>query len=256
MIDADLSMQEFEEIAKRAYVSVASHRAARRNGTVNRSRVAAITGLSRAEVKTLFTSGSTAATKVQKSRAARVVEGWTTDPLFSTRAGSARVLQLGDGSQSFSELVRLYAGDIPPRAMLDRLQRLGLVAVTLNRAKSGGRVQLVKKTPTNALSPLVDPIIEHLSNALRSAKESPLTAVSSVQLPAPDAPTLAAITRAAIERRDVFLSGLVSSFPVSSNRYPSLEVFVSISPRGTKSGESPSASVGRERRHNKRRLKR
>ena len=230
MIDADLSMQEFEDIAKRAYVSVASSRAARGNGTVNLSQVAAITGLNRAEVKTLFNGARPATQAVQKSRAARVVDGWTTDPLFATRTGSPRILQLGEGPQSFSELVRRYAGDIPPRAILDRLERLGLVTVTLNRARARGRVQLLQKAPSNALSPLVDSVTAHLANTLRNPKESPLTTVCSVRLPAADAPTLAAIARAAIERRDAFLSGLVSSFPASSECQPSLEVFVSIAP--------------------------
>lgn len=231
MIDADLPMREFEDIAKRAFVSVAGARALRRNGTVNRSRVAAITGLSRAEVTALFADANSVTRASHKSRAGRVVDGWSTDRRFRTAARTPRVLTISNGAGSFSELVRLYAGDIPPKAILDRMERLKLVRVLLPAGQKQKRVQLLKKVPGGTLYPDLLTVVKHLSNALRAPQHSLFTTVTSTRIYARDSIQLAAISRAAEERREVFLSGLQSSFPRrAAGTATSFEVFVGIAP--------------------------
>jgi hypothetical protein len=49
-------------------------------------------------------------------------------------------LPFDGGNKSFSELVRLYSGDVPPRAVLDELQRVGAV----ERVDSG-KIQLLTR---------------------------------------------------------------------------------------------------------------
>ena len=60
------------------------------------------------------------------NRAARVVGGWVRDKDFCDAAGNPRVLALQEGA-SFAELVRRFSGDIPFRAVLDELLRVGAV---------------------------------------------------------------------------------------------------------------------------------
>ena len=243
MIDADLSMREFEEISKRAFVSAASSRAVRRNGTVNRSRVAAITGLSRAEVTALFVGDSLTLQRSQKSRAGRVIDGWTNDPRFRTRVGAPRVLPLVAGPNSFAELVRLYAGDIPPKAILDRLQQLQLVNIQPETLGSRARVHLVRKAPTSRMTSQLISVVEHLANALRTTASGHPTTVSSVRLRAKDQPQLAAIARAALERQEVFLSGLESSFPATADASAELEIVVGISQIGPVLGGETNSGI-------------
>ena len=251
MIDADLSMGEFEEIAKRAYVTVASGRAARSNGSVNLSRVAAVTGLSRAEVKALFAGAKNLPQQPPRSRAGRVIDGWTTDPKFRTSIGAPRPLALAAGPSSFVELVRRYAGDIPPKAILDRLERLQLVKVMPTRSKGSKRVHLVKKAPTTRLNSHLLPIVEHLADALCATGPNNSTTLSAVRLKARDQPQLAAIVRAAIERRDVFLSGLESSFQSTSEKGPELEIFVGVSQLGKPISPESGAQIPRTRAEEK-----
>lgn len=62
-------------------------------------------------------------------RAARVIAGWVRD--FSDATGNPKVLPLQEGNPhggpSFAELARRFGGDIPFRAVLDALTRVGVV---------------------------------------------------------------------------------------------------------------------------------
>jgi hypothetical protein len=240
MIDSDLSLKEFEDIAKRAYVVVASNRATRASGTVNHSQVAAITGLSRAEVKGLLAPHVPVPAVTNPSRAARVIDGWTNDPRFRRRDGEARVLRLTEGTYSFKELVRLYAGDIPPKAILDRLKRLRLVRVTPDTRSPAARVHLIQKAPSSSLNAEAADVLGHLSRALNTASTGQIPRVASARLTAKDSPQLAAIARAVIERRDAFLSGLTSSFSESPRGGPFIEILVSIARSEQEAGPAQS----------------
>jgi hypothetical protein len=89
-----------------------------------------MTGLTRTEVRRILSSneGKSIGTGAHGGR--RVIEGWSRDPEFSTRTGKPKRLGLGVGYGSFTRLARRYSGDIPPKATLDELQRLGAVVVT------------------------------------------------------------------------------------------------------------------------------
>jgi len=78
---------------------------------------------------------------VRYNRAARVVAGWVRDSQFADAAGEPRTLSMSsDGGPGFIELVRRYSGDVPARAMLDELLRVG--AVTRG---TDGRISLVSR---------------------------------------------------------------------------------------------------------------
>ena len=94
---------------------------------MNHSRVAAQTGLTRADVKRLlrhnvFTSAHRSQTPVE-----RVIDGWRSDREFATRPGHPKRLQISGLRGSFARLVRKYGGDVPHRAVLDELRRIGAV---------------------------------------------------------------------------------------------------------------------------------
>lgn len=126
----------FADIAKRAYADVAMKEFVVEGKKQTNSRVSTITGLSRKEIQRLLASietieQDTAQESVTKyNRAARVVYGWVHDSEFSDADGNTAVLPFespNKETQSFSALVKKYSGDIPPRAILDELQRVGVV---------------------------------------------------------------------------------------------------------------------------------
>ena len=101
------------------------------------SRISVITGLHRKEVARLraldaIGVGSAVATR---NRAAAVLTAWLRDSDFIDRKGDPLDLPFA-GTNSFSELVRRYSGDMKPRAMADEFLASGAIE------HAGGRLRL------------------------------------------------------------------------------------------------------------------
>lgn len=119
----------FEEEVRRAYVGVAMQDFPLEGRRPTVSRAATLTGLSRKEVARLLELPETAATDQvpAHNRAAAVVAGWVRDPDFQDGRGAPRPLAMEDAGGGFPALVRRFSGDMPPRAVLDELVRVGAV---------------------------------------------------------------------------------------------------------------------------------
>ena len=115
-------------MAKRAYVDVALKDFAIPGKKQTTSRVAVLSGLTRKEVQRLLSVGDDDGEEVadRYNRAARVLTGWARDADFLDRKGKPRILEL-EGEAGFAGLVKRYSGDMPPRAVLDELVRVGAV---------------------------------------------------------------------------------------------------------------------------------
>ncbi len=120
---ADLSKWVFMDVATREFGIPG------RKQTV--SRVSVITGLTRKEVSRLqkIDTPDDSAIAHQYNRAARVISGWLRDKHFHDKQGHPANLYFDTGKHSFNELVKKHSGDIPPRAILDELLRVGTVAL-------------------------------------------------------------------------------------------------------------------------------
>lgn len=129
------------DLARRAYAEVAWHDFAPQGRKQTVSRVSALTGLTRKEVRRLIELQDQGVTPDQArySRAIRVISGWTHDREFRDQNGKPAVLPVDGEHRSFALLVRKYSGDIPVRAMLTALVDAGSVSIT----KKG--VRLVRK---------------------------------------------------------------------------------------------------------------
>ena len=123
-----VSFGAFEEMAKRVYVDVAIKDFGIPGKKPTTSRVAVLSGLTRKEVQRLLTEpeGDPAEVADRYNRAARVLTGWVRDPAFLDRKGKPRALDV-DGEAGFAALVKRYSGDMPSRAVLDELLRVGAV---------------------------------------------------------------------------------------------------------------------------------
>lgn len=137
-----IKLQEFLEVAKRAFVDAAQRELTASAERVNVSRVAVMTGLQRSDV-----------TRLQKVSAeppysinliTRIIGQWRHDKNFSTK-GSPKPLQIkGNTPLSFSQLVMSISKDVNPATVLFELERLGAVV------KKRGIVELNSEgfTPT------------------------------------------------------------------------------------------------------------
>ncbi len=130
----------FEELAKHVYVQTAMQDFGIPGKKPTLSRASILTGLTRKDVQRIAaeTEPLTAAIDEGYNRAARVLTGWARDAEFHDAAGQPAPLAVHDDGISFSMLVRRYSGDMPVRAVLDELLRVGAV-----RQRGDDHVELV-----------------------------------------------------------------------------------------------------------------
>jgi hypothetical protein len=121
----------FADLAKWVYVDVGSREFPIPGKKLSNSRISIITGLSRKEVLRLKKMAEPVDDAAVESynRAARVIGGWVRDPRFTDDKGDPAALPIDSGTNSFTDLVKKYSGDIPARAILDELRNVGAVEI-------------------------------------------------------------------------------------------------------------------------------
>jgi hypothetical protein len=140
----------FSELVRKVYVDVAFADFAPEGRKQTVSRISALTGLTRKEVKRLLELDTPDDTASQErfNRGIRVISGWVNDRRFLDSDGKPADLPVDGKPKSFALLVKEYSGDIPTRAMLSMLEEAGSVRLT------GDKVRLVR----HAFVPGSDPL--------------------------------------------------------------------------------------------------
>lgn len=120
-----LAYGSFAELAKKVYVEVAFADFAEASRKQTVSRVSAMTGLTRKEVKRISELPEAYDEEVEQryNRAVRVIGGWLHDAEFLDKQGAPAVLPIEGAQASFTALVRRYSGDVPTQAMFSVLAR-------------------------------------------------------------------------------------------------------------------------------------
>jgi hypothetical protein len=146
-----VSVGDFNEHVKKIYVDVATEDFTVAGRKPSISRTAVLTGLTRKEVSRLSQLDATSldAGTQRYNRAARVISGWVRDPDFADDSGAPATLKVDGGKASFAELVRRHGADVPARAVLDELVRVGAIDEQLD-----GRLRLL----THAYVPTSDEV--------------------------------------------------------------------------------------------------
>ena len=136
-----VAFSDLAEWIKRLYVDVAEKEFAVDGRKQTVARIAVLTGLNRKEVKRLVEEPLIQPRyQTRHNRAKRVISGWMNDADFLDSKGSAKHLDINDKETGFFALVKRYSGDIPPRAILDELLRVGVVEKLKN-----GKLKLKKR---------------------------------------------------------------------------------------------------------------
>ena len=145
-----VGFREFSEIAKSAFVDVATTEYGIRGRPTNISRVAVMTGLTRKEVRRLRSQLEDGRDSVvlKTTPLTTVLHRWHSEDKYLDSDGRPASLPfVGDGP-SFSSLVKEFGGDIPPGAMRTELKRVGALAEDEN-----GFVKAIRRA--------VHPKVEH-----------------------------------------------------------------------------------------------
>ncbi len=133
----------FADLAKRVYIDVADREFRIPGRKQSDSRVAIITGLNRKEIRRVRSLPllDDAGAAGRYNRAARVISGWVRDSRFAGPKREPLLLSIEGEGPTFGELVKRYSGDVPARAILDELTRVGAVELT-----DDGRVRLLERS--------------------------------------------------------------------------------------------------------------
>jgi len=125
-----IGFREFSEIAKTAFVDVATIDYGLRGRPTNISRVAVMTGLTRKEVRRLREKIEVGdhSVVVKMTPLSDILHRWHAEDEFLDSTGRPAVLPFVGDNASFSSLVRKFGGDIPPGAMRTELKRVGAVS--------------------------------------------------------------------------------------------------------------------------------
>lgn len=163
-----VSYGEYAETAKTVFVEVADRDFRIPGKRQTQSRIAIITGLTRKEVGRIVDLIAKRASPSTENlnRVGRVLGGWHQDPDFTGPYGLPLELDFDDGaSNSFMELVRRYSGDMPARAMLEELKRVGAVSIL-----TGGKIRVMTRAYVPAQADAAS--IQFMGVALRDLAET------------------------------------------------------------------------------------
>jgi hypothetical protein len=167
LLNASITYREFEEIARTAFVHVATEDYGLRGRETNSSRVSVMTGIGRREVAKIrfASSASTIDPRKVLSPLADVVHTWTSDPSFVDSNGAPIGLMISGTDPSFEQLVRLSTVDLPAGAVRKELERLGAM-----RSEPDGTLRLLRSNliPSRADQKLVSA----MSYSLRALAET------------------------------------------------------------------------------------
>jgi hypothetical protein len=125
----------FSRLAKEVYIEIGTRHFTLSFKKQTDSRVALVTGITRKEIGQIRRGQAARpgeAMELGNPLATRVVGRWLAGPPYAAEGGPARTLsyETAGDTASFVDLVGEIGGDIPPRAVLDELLRVGVVTLT------------------------------------------------------------------------------------------------------------------------------
>lgn len=219
-----MAFTAFEKLAKRVYVDLAFNEFRLPGKKPSISRTSILSGLTRKDVQRLLTDPDERATAegAKYNRAARVLTGWVRDAEFADAAAEPRPLDV-DGEHGFAGLVRRYSGDMPVRAVLDELLRVGAV-----HRRADGRIELRTRAYVPAhgddeklnilgndvadLIATIDHNLQHAGSDARFQRKVMYRGIAPQRLPA-FRKLSAAQAQALLERLDRWLAAQLESQP-------------------------------------------
>ena len=142
LVEHGVPFRTFAEWAKFAFVEAGESQGPVDGRKMSASRLSVLTGLTRKDIARLRDAQqpSAVAERTKHHRAARVVTGWIREDRYTDECEQPLELSLDGEVPSFESLVKEFGGDVPMRAVLDELVRVGTVEVV-----DGERVRLLTR---------------------------------------------------------------------------------------------------------------
>jgi hypothetical protein len=227
-----MTPKSFSEVSRSAFVHAAAVRSRLRNGRINYSRVAAQTGITRADVRRLLSQDKHSLPAAPDGTPVeRVIRGWRSDRQFSRNVGKPNPLRISGSDVSFTLLARKYAGDVPYRAVLNELERMGAVIIEGDLVHLRTRLQFGAGARFGSLAAVVPVLID----SLRIASDTRARSSASIQrllIPAQSEMDLAFIRERCTSTARAMLDGLGhsmgKSYDTRQRKHPNTSFAVTI----------------------------
>ena len=208
LLPRGMTPKRFGELARSAFVQAAANMSKLRNGKVNYSRIAAQTGLSRADVKRLLRSNVFDSVRPDQTPVRRVINGWRTDRKFANRDGSPKRLRISGSSMSFTSLVKKYGGDVPHRAVLDELRRIGAVSGDKDSVRLQPSHHRYQRHDFVFLSPVLPALVDGIRIASTKTSSGAASSIHRLSLPVTSEVDLAIVRDRCASSAKAMLDGL------------------------------------------------
>ena len=211
LLPRGMTPKRFAELARHAFVRAAADLSRLRSGKINYSRVAAQTGLSRADVRRLLEHEVLPYRGPDRAPVERVITGWRADRQFTDRRGHPRRLKRYGAGASFVALARKFGGDVPHKALLDELRRMGVVScegesVTLLKSQT-----LRNRNDFAFLSPVLPALLDSLRIASSRVGSKASPSIQRLTLPAETEIDMAITRERCVSSAKSMLAGLGAS---------------------------------------------
>jgi hypothetical protein len=215
LLTCGITMVEFQAAAKAAFVQAALSSARLRNQRVNQSAVAAVTGLTRTQVRALLRAPVRPPSR-SSARIHTVVSGWRSDPDFTDEDGHPLNLRLTSGRQSFPALIRKYGRDVSHRALLSEMIRRGIVR------QRGASVSLQSATNNAKHQDMIRLLSQGLAHVVRRSPKGTATVMNVITGEAtyelPDGASKVLLRRRLVQGTRAFAADLRASGEASASR--------------------------------------
>lgn len=173
LLAAGVGVGDLMAIVKVAYVRAARDEGRERRGEVrpNASRIAVVTGLTRAEVAAMLSEDTDERRTSDRGRhrAERVLSGWWNDPDFQTPEGEPALLPMAGSRRSFKELVKRYSNEPRANPILDELLRVNAVKrLSDGSLKALSRTYATVRWNPDGIASLGEQLAEHCGTLLHN----------------------------------------------------------------------------------------
>jgi hypothetical protein len=164
LVAAGIKNSRLAGMLRLALFRAASRQAKFGNERLNQSAVAAMTGLTRLQVRQ-FANQSKSLPPEGRDRIENVIDGWVSDVRFTTVRNQPRRLRTTGRGNTFEKLVQKYGGDLTHRSVLREMQRHGYVTIrdnyvslksTITQTRDESRLRRLSLTLAQLLKESVD----------------------------------------------------------------------------------------------------
>jgi hypothetical protein len=213
LIQLDITPARVDELMRTSFVKAGASSARKKHSTrPHIARLAAITGLTRTEVKRIVQENySIHAAGIETApRTLRVIAGWKSVGKYSSK-GLPKPLKLGGAAPSFESLCKEFSGDIPHTAVLTELVSRGRVRIATRR----GEAVVVVVRSTSARSGGHADKLKFISSVARALAKEDRVLVKAQQF----VPTSKEISAAYFEKSVASrISTMITALPIGRRR--------------------------------------